>query len=205
MKNLDRVAQPALNPLFHLAARWLALLPVLTLSACANLGLPAGTTAPASTAPPQVTSASTIYTGYGVVQAVELVKLDRSGLGVGTLAGAVVGGLVGSQVGSGSGKTAATTFDLLDQGERCCLVQCTLHTGRTHQIRVHMAHLGHPLLGDAVYGGMPLGGISRQALHAWRLAFEHPITGERIDLTSDWPEDMAQALQNLGLSYNQSP
>ena len=103
-----------------------------------------------------------------------------------------------------SGKTAATTFDLLAQGERCCLVQCTLHTGRTHQIRVHMAHLGHPLLGDAVYGGMPLGGMSRQALHAWRLAFEHPITGERIDLTSDWPEDMAQALQNLGLSYNLS-
>lgn len=104
-----------------------------------------------------------------------------------------------------SGKTAATTFDLLAQGERCCLVQCTLHTGRTHQIRVHMAHLGHPLLGDAVYGGLPLGGMSRQALHAWRLAFEHPITGERIDLTSDWPEDMAQALQNLGLSYNLSP
>ena len=104
-----------------------------------------------------------------------------------------------------SGKTASTTFDLLVQGERCCLVQCTLHTGRTHQIRVHMAHLGHPLLGDAVYGGMPLGGMSRQALHAWRLAFEHPITGERIDLRSDWPEDMAQALQNLGLSYNLSP
>lgn len=104
-----------------------------------------------------------------------------------------------------SGKTAATTFDLLAQGERCCLVQCTLHTGRTHQIRVHMAHLGHPLLGDAVYGGVPLGGMSRQALHAWRLAFEHPITGERIDLRSDWPEDMAQALQNLGLSYNLSP
>ena len=104
-----------------------------------------------------------------------------------------------------SGKTAATTFDLLAQGERCCLVQCTLHTGRTHQIRVHMAHLGHPLLGDAVYGGLPLGGMSRQALHAWRLAFEHPITGEPIDLRLDWPEDMAQALQNLGLSYNLSP
>lgn len=104
-----------------------------------------------------------------------------------------------------SGKTAATTFDLLAQGERCCLVQCTLHTGRTHQIRVHMAHLGHPLLGDAVYGGVPLGGMSRQALHAWRLAFEHPITGEPIDLRSDWPEDMAQALQNLGLSYNLPP
>ncbi len=104
-----------------------------------------------------------------------------------------------------SGKTASTTFDLLAQGERCCLVQCTLHTGRTHQIRVHMAHLGLPLLGDAVYGGVPLGGMSRQALHAWRLAFEHPITGESIDLRSDWPEDMAQALENLGLSYNLSP
>ena len=104
-----------------------------------------------------------------------------------------------------SGKTAATTFDLLEQGERCCLVQCTLHTGRTHQIRVHMAHLGHPLLGDAVYGGAPLGGMTRQALHAWRLAFEHPITGQHIDLTSALPEDMAQALQNLGLSYNTAP
>jgi 23S rRNA pseudouridine1911/1915/1917 synthase len=104
-----------------------------------------------------------------------------------------------------SGKTAATTFDLLEQGERCCLVQCTLHTGRTHQIRVHMAHLGHPLLGDAVYGGAPLGGMVRQALHAWRLAFEHPITGQRIDLTSALPEDMVQAMQNSGLSYNLSP
>ena len=104
-----------------------------------------------------------------------------------------------------SGKTAATTFDLLAQGERCCLVQCTLHTGRTHQIRVHMAHLGHPLLGDAVYGGVPLGGMSRQALHAWRLAFEHPITGQSIDLTSAMPEDMAQAMQNSGLSYNLTP
>ena len=101
-----------------------------------------------------------------------------------------------------SGKTAATTFDLLAQGERCCLVQCTLHTGRTHQIRVHMSHLGHALLGDAVYGGAPLGGMTRQALHAWRLAFEHPITGQRIDLTSALPADMAQAMQNLGLSYN---
>jgi len=104
-----------------------------------------------------------------------------------------------------SGKTASTTFDLLAQGERCCLVQCTLHTGRTHQIRVHMAHLGHALLGDAVYGGVPLGGMTRQALHAWRLAFEHPITGQRIDLTSALPEEMILAMQNLGLSYNFTP
>jgi 23S rRNA pseudouridine1911/1915/1917 synthase len=101
-----------------------------------------------------------------------------------------------------SGKTAATTLDLLAQGERCCLVRCTLHTGRTHQIRVHMAHLGHALIGDGVYGGAPLGGMVRQALHAWRLAFVHPITGANIDLQTDWPQDMAAALQPLGLSYN---
>lgn len=101
-----------------------------------------------------------------------------------------------------SGKTAATTIEVLDQSDRACLVQCTLHTGRTHQIRVHMAHLGHPLLADAVYGGAPLAGMQRQALHAWHLAFEHPITGEPIDLSTDLPEDMAQAVLDLGLSYN---
>ncbi len=101
-----------------------------------------------------------------------------------------------------SGKTAATTIEVLDQSDRACLVQCTLHTGRTHQIRVHMAHLGHPLLADAVYGGAPLAGMQRQALHAWHLAFEHPITGEPIDLSTGLPEDMAQAVLDLGLSYN---
>ncbi len=101
-----------------------------------------------------------------------------------------------------AGKTAATTLELLAQGERCCLVQCTLHTGRTHQIRVHMAHIGHPLLGDAVYGGTAWGGMTRQALHAWRLAFDHPVTGQHIDLQVDCPDDMATAMSGLGLSYN---
>lgn len=101
-----------------------------------------------------------------------------------------------------SGKTASTTLELLAQGEQCCLVRCTLHTGRTHQIRVHMAHIGHPLLGDAVYGGTARAGMTRQALHAWRLAFDHPVTGEHIDLHTDWPEDMSAALHGLGLSYN---
>lgn len=95
----------------HQATKVLAQLVLISLTACANLGLPTGTTAPTSTVPPQAATATgTIYTGYGVVQAIELVKLDRSSLGVGTIAGAVVGGLVGSQVGSGSGKTAATVL-----------------------------------------------------------------------------------------------
>eukprot|EP01030_Chromulinospumella_sphaerica_P002823 gene2823-2756_t len=101
-----------------------------------------------------------------------------------------------------SGKTAATTVEVLEQNGRFCLVQCTLHTGRTHQIRVHMAHVGHALLADAVYGGAPALGMQRQALHAWRLAFTHPITGAAIELRSDLPADMVQALGLGGLSYN---
>ncbi|WP_090139311.1 RluA family pseudouridine synthase [Limnohabitans sp. DM1] len=103
-----------------------------------------------------------------------------------------------------SGKTASTTVDVLGQTDRFCLVQCTLHTGRTHQIRVHMAHVGHALLADEVYGGAPALGMQRQALHAWHLAFTHPITGTAIDLRTDLPEDMAQALALGGLSYNGS-
>jgi 23S rRNA pseudouridine1911/1915/1917 synthase len=101
-----------------------------------------------------------------------------------------------------SGKTATTTIEVLDQNTKGCLVQCTLHTGRTHQIRVHMAHIGHSLLADTVYGGAKAAGMDRQALHAWHLAFVHPITGESIDLRSALPADMAQALDDWGLSYN---
>jgi 23S rRNA pseudouridine1911/1915/1917 synthase len=101
-----------------------------------------------------------------------------------------------------SGKTAATTIEVLDQNSLGCLVQCTLHTGRTHQIRVHMAHIGHPLLADLVYGGAKAARLERQALHAWHLAFVHPITGQTIDLRSALPSDMAQALADWGLSYN---
>jgi 23S rRNA pseudouridine1911/1915/1917 synthase len=103
---------------------------------------------------------------------------------------------------SQSGKLATTTIELLDQADAGCLVQCTLHTGRTHQIRVHMAHLKHPLLADGVYGGAPVAGMSRQALHAWHLAFTHPITGEALDFRTALPQDMRSALEAWGLSYN---
>jgi 23S rRNA pseudouridine1911/1915/1917 synthase len=100
------------------------------------------------------------------------------------------------------GKTARTGFECLDQSPQACLVRCSLYTGRTHQIRVHMAHIGHPLLADGLYGGQPLAGMQRQALHAWRLAFVHPFTGQSMAWDAPMPADMQQALQALGLRYN---
>ena len=103
-----------------------------------------------------------------------------------------------------SGKAALTVVSLLQSGERHCLVKCKLHTGRTHQIRVHMALLGHPLVSDELYGGAAAGGLDRQALHACRLAFEHPATGERMEFKALPPVDLQAALRVLGLIYNQS-
>ncbi len=100
------------------------------------------------------------------------------------------------------GKEARTTIRCLDQNDHHCLVLCSLHTGRTHQIRVHMAHLGHPLVADALYGGVTAGGLNRQALHAWKLAFEHPITGQALAFEAAPPADIEQTLQALGLRYN---
>jgi 23S rRNA pseudouridine1911/1915/1917 synthase len=80
-----------------------------------------------------------------------------------------------------AGKTASTVVSLLQSTAKHCLVKCKLHTGRTHQIRVHMAFLGHPLVSDEVYGGAPAAGLGRQGLHACRLAFEHPVTGKAME------------------------
>lgn len=100
------------------------------------------------------------------------------------------------------GKTASTTITLLENGDKFCLVKCKLHTGRTHQIRVHMAAIGHALLADELYGGLPGAGLQRQALHACELAFAHPATGEPLRFKSPVSDDIAAAMQQLGLSYN---
>jgi 23S rRNA pseudouridine1911/1915/1917 synthase len=81
-----------------------------------------------------------------------------------------------------------------------CLLRCVLHTGRTHQIRVHAAYVAHPLVGDAIYGGAPAGGLTRQALHAQRLAFTHPMTGQDLVFTAPLPADLLQACELLGLT-----
>jgi 23S rRNA pseudouridine1911/1915/1917 synthase len=103
-----------------------------------------------------------------------------------------------------AGKPASTLLELLQNCEHGCLVKATLHTGRTHQIRVHMAHVGHPLVADALYGGAPAAGMQRQALHAFRLAFCHPATGVQLQFHSALPADLAAALQAWGLRYNES-
>lgn len=100
------------------------------------------------------------------------------------------------------GKQARTDFDLLDGDTTHSLVRCTLHTGRTHQIRVHMASLGHSLIADTLYGGQQEGGLERQALHAFRLAFEHPVSKKPLVLYAPLPQDMAAALDLWELRYN---
>ncbi len=91
----------------------------------------------------------------------------------------------------GEGREARTGWRVLAEVPAGTLVECTLYTGRTHQIRVHLKHLGHPLLGDNVYGKPA--GFARQMLHAWKLGFSHPRTGNRIDCVAPIPEDFRAA------------
>lgn len=101
-----------------------------------------------------------------------------------------------------AGKEARTDITCWDTTSAHCLVHCKLHTGRTHQIRVHMLSLGHPLVADALYGGAPAGDMQRQALHAFRLSFVHPVTAEVLELAAEPPEDFLCAIEKLGLRYN---
>lgn len=98
-----------------------------------------------------------------------------------------------------SGKPAQTSLHCQDSNDQGCLVHCTLHTGRTHQIRVHMAAIGLPLLADGLYGGSASPQIERQALHAFRLGFVHPFTGDNLQFETPLPADMQAALAAMGL------
>ncbi len=95
------------------------------------------------------------------------------------------------------GKPARTDVRVLASAEGISALECTLHTGRTHQIRVHLAHRGHPLVSDATYGGRPALGLARQALHATALAFAHPITREALAFERAPPADFASAWKQI--------
>ena len=95
-------------------------------------------------------------------------------------------------------RPAVTHWEVLARYERYTYIRCRLETGRTHQIRVHMAHIGHPLLGDTVYGGRRDKGLSTQCLHARGLKFIHPATGQSVELWTELPDWFRQVLSRLG-------
>lgn len=98
-----------------------------------------------------------------------------------------------------NGAPSVTHYKVLERFPKrgYTLVELLLETGRTHQIRVHMSHIGHPVLGDWLYGGDNILLIERQALHAARLTFTHPITKKELQLEAPLPDDMKQALEKL--------
>lgn len=107
-------------------------------------------------------------------------------------------------VASGKGKHAITHYATRQALKAAALVDCTLETGRTHQVRVHMAHIGHPLIGDPLYGRRPKKNsaperkaFSRQALHAAVLGFTHPMTAQKLRFESPIPDDMQELLRAL--------
>jgi 23S rRNA-/tRNA-specific pseudouridylate synthase len=106
--------------------------------------------------------------------------------------------------GSGKkGKPALTHWMCLDRGKHASLLQCELVTGRTHQLRVHCAEMHHPILGDILYAKCFFAPFrpKRQMLHAYRLSFPHPLTGEKIEVIASIPDDFFQALSLLHMPH----
>ncbi|NHN30108.1 RluA family pseudouridine synthase [Paenibacillus agricola] len=97
---------------------------------------------------------------------------------------------------SPTGESAVTHYEVVESFKQATLVRLRLETGRTHQIRVHLSHLGFPIWGDRLYGGQNTG-ISRQALHGECLSFSHPLTGEPIEVYDPWPLDFQELLATL--------
>jgi 23S rRNA pseudouridine1911/1915/1917 synthase len=96
------------------------------------------------------------------------------------------------------GRPARTAYRLIAEAHGVSFLELRPETGRTHQIRVHLREIGHPVLGDPTYGRASRR-IGRTALHAWRIAFDHPLTGQRVMYEAALPEDMRAALTSLGL------
>jgi len=99
------------------------------------------------------------------------------------------------------GKTAVTNYKVINEVEYFSLLEVDLETGRTHQIRVHMKYLNHSILGDDVYGKASKK-ADRQMLHAYKLKFDHPVTGEKMEIVGDLPEDFKKVMGDLGLEFN---
>ena len=93
------------------------------------------------------------------------------------------------------GRAAKTEYRAVRSSNRASLIECRLHSGRTHQIRVHLHHLGHPVLGDKVYAPRFAKDFPRQMLHAWKLGFRHPRTGEWRSFEAPLPDDFAAAIK----------
>ena len=102
-------------------------------------------------------------------------------------------------VSADKGRRAVTNYHVIERSGKFTYVECRLETGRTHQIRVHMAYRGHPLLGDPLYGPRKgMSGVTGQVLHAKELGFVHPITGEYMEFDSELPSEFVKALKKAG-------
>src|SRR6266487_679543 len=93
------------------------------------------------------------------------------------------------------GRAAKTEYRVLRSGDQASLIECRLHSGRTHQIRVHLHHIGHPVLGDKVYAARLAKGFPHQMLHAWKIGFRHPRMAEWRNFEAPLPDDFATALR----------
>jgi len=93
------------------------------------------------------------------------------------------------------GRSAKTEYRVIRSSKEASLIECRLHTGRTHQIRVHLHHLGQPVLGDKVYAQRATKSFPRQMLHAWKLGFHHPRTGEWKNFEAPLPPDFKEAIR----------
>ena len=150
------------------------------------------------------------FADHSIIRAYKAVTAGQPMPAAGTITGAIARSVHDRKkmalVQDGRGKHAVTHYRTLARLDGAALVECRLETGRTHQVRVHLASIGHSLLGDPVYGRAPAKirpllariGFARQALHAAELGFVHPISGETLHFTSPTPVDMQELIVELG-------